>query len=77
MTIDTEIYYANIMRIYFEIRIKVIFGIKNIFPVLSSDLFPYLWAALAPEQALFIGGMAYKKGWLRIIANYVSEIFTY
>lgn len=75
MPIDTEIYYANVMRIYFEITIKVVFGIKNIFPVLSSALFHYLWAELAPEQVLFIDGMACKKGWLRIIANYISEIF--
>lgn len=43
---------------------RIVFGIKFIFPILSSDLFPYLWAELAPEQALFIGGMAWKKdGW--------------
>lgn len=76
MPIDTEIYNANIMS-FFEIEIKLIFRIKNIVPVLSSDLFPYLWAELAPEQALFIGRMACKKECLRIIANYISEIFPY
>lgn len=47
--IDTEIYYAVLMRIYFEISIKLTFGIKITFPVLPSNLFPYLWAELAPE----------------------------
>lgn len=72
MPIDTEIYYANIIRIYFEIRLKLIFGIKIIFPVLSPDLFPYLWAELASEQALFIGGMACKK---RKTENYCKLCF--
>lgn len=61
MLIGTEIYYANISRISFEIRIKLTFGIKIIFHFLLSDLFPHLWAELASEQALLIGGILAKK----------------
>lgn len=77
MPIDTEICYGNKTTIYFEIRIKLTYGIKITFPILPSDLFPYLWAELAPEQTLLIDRMACKKEWLRIIATYVSEIFPY
>lgn len=62
MLICTEIYYANILRISFEIRIELTFGIKITFHFFLSDLFPHLWAEFAPEQALLIGGMACEKG---------------
>lgn len=62
MLICTEIYYANILRIPFEIRIKLTLGIKITFHSLLSDLFPHLWAEIAPEQALLVDGMACEKG---------------
>lgn len=62
MLISTVICYANIVRISFEIRIKLTFGIKITFNLLLSDLFSHLWAELAPEQALLIDGMACEKG---------------